>query len=342
MGRLTQLILRFCLFYLLTFVAGSLLFLFVSHGITALFSDLPGNFISIFSNTTALIVLQAFSIAVSILLARLGLTESLYSFFRYLLLVTVLFGAGSVIYGGLSSSYTFHWAEALEFLPRFNEGLWVTLQVAGLAALLAIVLGLTAALGRLSKWQILRDLTGVYVHSLRNLPFIVVVLIFFFGLRHAVDIHQVVIFGHTFRAPFIWGVIALGIYESSYMAEIFRAGILSVHKTQVESARSLGMTYAQSMRYVIVPQATKAIIPPMTGTLIALVKESALLSLISLPEVTHAARQLILPFRRPYFFEFYAILAAYYLAIVVPLSLFSQWIESRTGIRLREVTRGGT
>ncbi len=208
----------------------------------------------------------------------------------------------------------------------------VTLQLAGLGALLAIILGFMVALGRLSRWAVIRDLAGTYVHGFRSLPFLVIALLFYFGLGQATKLPNIYLFGQEYTATFIWGVLALGMYEASYLGEIFRAGIQAVHKTQTEAAQSLGMNYFKTMRYVVLPQALKVIIPPFTSTLVALVKESALLSIIGVQELTFAAEQLIIPIRRQYYFEFYTILACYYLAIVVPLSLLSMWLEKRLGV----------
>jgi polar amino acid transport system permease protein len=250
---------------------------------------------------------------------------------RFTLAGVLLLSAIALVFRGLGANYTFHWAEALRFLPRFNQGLWVTLELSVLGATLAIVLGILIALLRLSTWGPVRDLAGIYVHTFRNLPFLVVALLFYFGLGQAIRLQPFEVFGQRVVPQFIWGLIALGVYESSYLGETIRAGIQSIHKEQVEAARSLGMTYLQTMRYVVLPQAFRVILPPMTSTLIALVKESSLLYLISVPELTNAARQLAIPLRRPYVFEFYTILAGYYLAIVVPLSLLSQWLEGRLG-----------
>ncbi|MEE9133569.1 MAG: amino acid ABC transporter permease, partial [Gemmatimonadota bacterium] len=199
------------------------------------------------------------------------------------------------------------------------------------------------ALGRLAPWAVVRDLSGLYVHTIRNLPFIVVVLLFYFGLRKGVGLGEVTILGHTFSAPFVWGSIALALYMASYMAEIIRAGIQSIRPEQMEAARSMGMTYLQAMRYVVLPQAIIIIIPPSTGVFIGMVKESALLSIIGLAELTRTAIDLFAPVSRPHTFEFYLILAGYYLIIVVPLSFLSQWLEARIGGHSRigeEAARG--
>jgi len=185
----------------------------------------------------------------------------------------------------------------------------------------------------LSPWGPLRDLAGLYVHTFRNLPALVVLLLFFFGLGQVFRLQTLELFGREYNNIFLWGVIAFGVYESSYLGETFRAGIQSVHRTQVEAAQSLGMNYVQVMTHVVLPQALRVILPPLTGTLVALVKETALIYLVrGIGDLTDQARQLAVPTRRPYIFEFYSILVAYYLAIVIPLSLLSQWLESRLGI----------
>ncbi len=243
----------------------------------------------------------------------------------------ILFVLGWYAYQGIAASYEFQWDKALRFASRYHSGLVVTLEVSAVAAVGATLVGLVVALGRLSPWVVVRDLAGLYIHTIRNLPFIVVMLIFYFGLRKGVGLDSVTVFGHTFEAPFVWGSITLALYEASYMAEIIRAGIQSVRSEQMAAARSMGMTYLQAMRYVILPQAITVIIPPSTGIFIGMIKESALLSIIGLPELTRTAVDLFAPVRRPYTFEFYLILAGYYLMIVVPLSFLSQWLEGWLG-----------
>ncbi|MEE9249863.1 MAG: amino acid ABC transporter permease [Alphaproteobacteria bacterium] len=262
---------------------------------------------------------------------------------RVSVVATILFALGWFAYQGLADSYNFQWDKAWKFVTRYHSGLVMTLEVSAVAAVGATVLGLLIALGRLSPWVLVRDLTGLYIHTIRNLPFIVVMLILFFGLRKVTGLNTVTVLGHTFEAPFVWGSIALALYEASYMAEIIRAGIQSVRSEQMEAARSMGMTYLQAMRYVVLPQAITVIIPPSTGIFIGMVKESALLSIIGLPELTRTAVDLFAPVRRPYTFEFYVFLAGYYLAIVVPLSFLSQWLEGRLGVHSKigeEAARG--
>lgn len=245
------------------------------------------------------------------------------------LLVVALIGG---LYWVLSQSYTFRWNLALQQLQKFNEGLWITLQASGIGMAFGLALGLVVALMRLSPLALLRDMGTLYVHTLRNIPFLVFVIFTYFGIARAVlpRGYNVVLFGWDVDDRLFWGALALSLFEASFISEIFRAGIQSVHKTQQEAARSLGMSYVQAMRYVVLPQAFRVILPPMTGELIALVKESALLLVISLPELTLTAKQL--SSQRPLQFEFYTILAGYYLMITAPLSALSHLLERKLSV----------
>jgi len=255
-----------------------------------------------------------------------------YELWRVVSVAAILLGLGWLAYGGLADNYDFQWTEALEFIPYFlRNGLTMTLVIALIGGAGATTIGLLIALGRLAPWGPVRDLAGLYVHGLRNIPFVVVMFIFFFGLREGVMLGDIAVLGYELSGPFAWGVLALAVYYSSYMAEIIRSGIQSVPTEQTESARSLGLTYLQTMHKVILPQALKVIIPPSTSVLIGMIKDSALLSIIGVAELTRAAIDMADPLMRPYTFEFYIMLAGFYLAIVVPLSFASQWLEGRLG-----------
>jgi His/Glu/Gln/Arg/opine family amino acid ABC transporter permease subunit len=250
-----------------------------------------------------------------------------------LLIVFTLFA----LYWLLSQSYPFRWRPALQHLAQFNQGLSLTLQISLVAMVLGMTLGLLIALLRLAPFALLRDMGTLYVHTLRNIPFLVFILFTYFGVARAmVNTGAYVplpLLGEL-DARLFWGIFALSLFEASFISEIFRAGIQSIHPTQMEAARSLGMNYFQAMRYVILPQAFRVIIPPMTGELIALVKESALLMVISLPELTLTAKQLAS--QKPLQFEFYTILAAYYLSITLPLAGLSHLLERKLKIAGRE------
>lgn len=248
------------------------------------------------------------------------------------LIALVLWG----FYVVLEQNYIFRWNLALQHLDSFNKGLMLTLQASGLGLALALTIGLVVALMRLSPIALFRDMGTLYVHSLRNIPFIVFVLFMYFGFARAVlprPYPNIMLFGWDIDDRLFWGALALGLFEAAFMSEIFRSGIQSIHKTQIEASRSLGMTYWKSMRYVILPQAFRVIIPPLTGEVIALIKESALLLAIAVNELTLTAKTI--SGQRPLQFEFYTILAVYYLSMTVPISILSSYLEQRFNIHRR-------
>lgn len=264
--------------------------------------------------------------------ARPNERRALKLILRAILISVLVVGLVGALYWVLSQTYIFRWSLALSQLPQFNKGLLLTLQSSGMGMVLGLVLGLIVALMRLSPFALFRDMGTLYVHTLRNVPFLVFVIFMYFGVARALVPRgtNVMLFGWDIDDRLFWGSLALGLFEASFISEIFRAGIQSIHKTQMEAARSMGMSYFQAMRYVVLPQAFRVIIPPMTGELIALIKESALLLVISLPELTLTAKQL--SSQRPLQFEFYSILAAYYLAITVPLSVISHIFERKFNV----------
>lgn len=131
-----------------------------------------------------------------------------------------------------------------------------------------------------------------------------------------------------YQIPNFWyGVASLAFFTGAYVGEIVRGGIQSIHKGQTEAARSLGMSYAQCMMYVIMPQAMKRILPPLAGQFINLIKDSSLLGMISIRELTKATREIITTTLSP--FEFYFICALLYLAVTFPLSTLLQKLENK-------------
>ncbi len=231
----------------------------------------------------------------------------------------------------LSKSYTFQWLISFNFIPYFNEGLLLTIKASLIAGLVGMVIGLVIALARLSPFIHLRDLGTLYVHTFRNVPFYVFVLIVYFGFGRAIDVRPLVeAMGGIVDERLFWGVVALAVFEAAFISEIFRAGILSVHQTQKEAARSMGMSAPQAMYYVVLPQAFRNVIPALTGELIALVKESALLFVISLHELTLVARELAA--HEGNTLEFYTILAVYYLMLTLPLAGFSHLLERKLSL----------
>lgn len=170
-----------------------------------------------------------------------------------------------------------------ESLPYLLQGFVLTLKLAVVSEFFILVLGLVVSLLRISRIRIIRNLAAAYIDIIRGLPLLLQIFLIYYGLPYiGID------FGQFWSA-----VIALTICYAAYEAEIFRAGIESIHKGQMEAARSLGMGYMKAMRFVILPQAVRRVIPPLSNEFIALLKDTALVSVIALGDVLRQARELM-------------------------------------------------
>ena len=170
-----------------------------------------------------------------------------------------------------------------ESMPYLLRGLLVTIKLAVVSEVCILFFGLFVALIRISRIKVLRAVAAVYIDVIRGMPLLLQIFIIYFGLGYL----------GLNLSRFTAGVLALTICYAAYEAEIFRAGIESIHKGQMEAARSLGMGYLKSMRYVVLPQAVRRVIPPLSNEFIALLKDTALLAVISVPEVFQRGRELM-------------------------------------------------
>ena len=166
------------------------------------------------------------------------------------------------------------------FLPRyasyFIRGVEYTLILSAAAVLLAIIPALLLALMRLCKVRVLRWISGGYIAVFRSTPMLVQLSIVYFGVFYAIKLPSYMLFGFINVQMFIPGVVALALNSAAYVAEIFRAGILAVDQGQTEAARSLGLTQAQTMKLVVLPQAVKNILPTLANELVTMIKESSI------------------------------------------------------------------
>ena len=209
------------------------------------------------------------------------------------------------------------------------EGLWITLKVSIIAVLLGVVIGLFTGLARISSNPALRWTAITYIELVRGSPLLVQIFIWYFVLGTVIN--TLLAQSGMNQLPPIWfGVASLAVFAGAYVAEIVRAGIQSIHRGQMEAARSLGMTYPQSMRYIILPQAFRRILPPLAGQFISLIKDSSLLGIIAIRELTKATREIITSSLQP--FELWFIAAVLYLVLTFALSMFVQYLERRTAI----------
>ena len=209
-------------------------------------------------------------------------------------------------------------------------GLWITLKLSVIATILGIIIGVIGGLTRISSNPALKWITIGYVELIRGSPLMVQILLWYFVIGTVVN-DMLAAFGMR-RIPAFWyGVASLACFAGAYVTEIVRAGIQSIHRGQTEAARSLGMTYGQSMRYIILPQALRRILPPLAGQFISLIKDSSLLGIIAIRELTKAAREAVSASLQP--FEVYFLLMALYLVLTFSLSMVVQRMEKRMAIQ---------
>lgn len=204
----------------------------------------------------------------------------------------------------------------MEFLPLLLQGVAATLKISAMSILLAIPIGIALAFMRISKSKVANALSTIYIEFVRGIPLLVLLMFIYFGFGSFVDVSAMVA-----------AVTGLAMFTGAFVAEIVRAGIESIPKGQMEAARASGMTYFQAMRLVIIPQAMKRIIPPLTGQFISLVKDSSLVMTISVTDLTMQTRNaVVVTFRS---FEMWSITAVLYFAMTFGLSRLFKMLESR-------------
>jgi polar amino acid transport system permease protein len=206
------------------------------------------------------------------------------------------------------------------------QGLWLTLKVSAIAIAIGIFIGIFAGLARISPNPAFRWTVITYVELIRGSPLLVQVFIWYFVIGTLIN--NILATQGLGQIPPLWfGIIALAFFTGAYVAEIVRAGIQSIHRGQSEAAHSLGMTYAQTMRYIILPQAFRRIFPPLAGQFISLIKDSSLLGIIAIRELTKATREVVTSSLQP--FELWFVCAILYLVLTFSLSMFLQYLEKR-------------
>jgi His/Glu/Gln/Arg/opine family amino acid ABC transporter permease subunit len=200
-------------------------------------------------------------------------------------------------------------------LDAILQGVLVTISLALLAEALGIVLGLVLALLKIGRSRILGWPAQLYIDVFRGTPLLVQITIIYFTTASI---------GLRFNSLFLAGLVALSLNAAAYVAEIFRSGIQSIDKGQMESGRASGLSYAQTMRYIIVPQAFRRVIPPLTNEFVMLIKDTSLVSVIGLAELLRAARVL-----QSETFNGTPLIAAalIYLAICLPLIYLTNTLE---------------
>lgn len=205
--------------------------------------------------------------------------------------------------------------------PMLLKGAGTTLEITLISVTIGTLLGLFISLLRLSSNKFLSTIGLVYVDLFRGTPLLVQILLINFAVLPS-------ILGGDFPS-IVSGLVALSLNSAAYVAEIFRAGIQSIDRGQMEAARSLGMTHGQAMRYIIIPQAFKRVIPPLGNEFIAMLKDSSLVSVIALQELAMTGTLIAGRTYRAY--EAYISVAILYLIMTMILSRFVAYMERRFG-----------
>jgi His/Glu/Gln/Arg/opine family amino acid ABC transporter permease subunit len=203
----------------------------------------------------------------------------------------------------------------LYFLRVLLSGAVTTIEVAAGALVIALLLGLLVALLRLSRWQAIRLSAIGYIELIRGTPALVQLFVIYFGLPD-IGIHP---------APLTAATVGLGINGAAYLAEVYRAGINAIHSGQVEAALSLGMTPRHAMQHIILPQALRIIIPPITNFAVVLIKDTALVSVVAAPEIMFFARNLVTETLQS--MQVYLLAGLIYLCITIPMGRMAARLE---------------
>ncbi len=207
-------------------------------------------------------------------------------------------------------------------VPRLLDGMVLTLQLTFASGVCGILLGLIIALARISPYKLLSTPAAVYVTLFRGTPLLLQILFVYFALPPLLDIRL-----DAMPA----GILALSMNAAAYITEIFRAGIQSIDKGQMEAARAVGMSYGLAMRRIILPQTFRRLIPPMVNELAALAKDTSLVSTIALSEMLYITQRLGAKFLRPWEVYFWAAMG--YLLIVMALSFTASRLERKLAAR---------
>lgn len=212
-------------------------------------------------------------------------------------------------------SYDFHWDSVLVYKQKFIDGFIMTILISFFALILSFLIGLFFAYGQNSKIILLRFFSRFYIEIIRGTPLLVQILIFFYVFANNLGLDN----------RYVVGVVILALFSGAYVSEIIRAAIQSIDIEQYETSKTLGLSNYQMYRYVIFPQAFKRMLPSLTGQFASIIKDSSLLSIISISEFTMNAQEV-----NAYTYstlESYIPLAIGYLIITYPISYYSSRLE---------------
>lgn len=213
--------------------------------------------------------------------------------------------------------WSFYFSQLADSLPFFLKGLWMTFKISGISLVLGTVLGFCVGIARAGKIKPLRYLLYIYVDFMRGTPYLVQIFIVFFILPE---------WGIQLAA-FPAAIFSLTLYAGAYICEIVAGGIEAVDPGQTEAAKASGLNWFQRMRYVVMPQAMRTILPPLVGQYVLLIKDSSIVSVIGLTDITRVGWLTVQ--RIPEGIMVFGLVGILYFSICYPLILLSNWFERR-------------
>jgi polar amino acid transport system permease protein len=231
--------------------------------------------------------------------------------------VALLLISGVFYFAFQRLDYQWNWGAIYKYRSKFLNGYLTTVWISIAALTLSTAIGLCFAFGQRSRFLPLRYFSKFYIELVRGTPLLVQILVFFYVVADAFGVQN----------RYLVGVLTLSFFSGAYISEIIRAGIESVGKSQLESAMAIGFTPAQTYRFVIFPQALRQTLPPLAGQFVSLIKDSSLLSVISISEFTLNAREVNSNTFST--LESYLPLALGYLMLTLPISLWIRRLEAR-------------
>lgn len=237
-------------------------------------------------------------------------------------------GVFEIVRGLEAEGYRWRWEAIPQFFVREDAetgamrpgllltGLLVTLQISVASIVLSLALGIVVGVCRIVREPVLRASSRIYIELIRNTPLLVQIYVIYYVIGSALDLSR-----------FAAGVAALTVFTAAYIAEVVRGGIESIERGQTEAAQALGLSWMQSMRHVIMPQALRRMLAPLTGQFITLIKDSSLVSVIAIMDLTLAGKTI----QGTYFLslETWLTVAALYFCMTFPLALVSRYFEKR-------------
>ena len=261
---------------------------------------------------------------------RLRSTDLLQTLAFMVLIVGIVW---SLLQGAENLGYNWQWTRVPRYLVTSGadggwalgpllQGLRLTLLITAISLVCSFLIGLSCALMRLSNSVMARFISVVYLEAVRNTPLLIQIFIIYFIFAPILDLGRVTS-----------AILALSLFERAYASEIIRAGILAIPKGQWEASASLGMTRYQNYRFIVLPQALRQMIPPLTSQGISLIKDSALVSTIAIYDLTMQGQQIISETFLT--FEIWFTVAAIYLSVTLSLSLLVKYLETQLPIYQR-------